>query len=157
MVIAAWIAVPTTVFAQEAPPASQEAGAPAADGRIIYSRDVSYGSAIGPRTPGREHFVSAGPTDLILASLTSGLEPISDDENANIASGPNAYLGSAGQNVSLSMRVITNMNSAGSATTNLGEIQSSAIGGAIGQVNGVLQGAMGEVRGVLGSVSGRGQ
>ena len=155
--IAACIAVPTTTFAQEAPPESPEAGSGAASGQIIYSRDVSYGSAIGPRAPGREHSVTAGPTDLIIASLASGLMPISDDENANIVSGPASYIGSLGQNVSLSMRTITNINNSGPGATNLGDVQSSAIGGVIGQVNGVMQNSMGNVRGVLGDLLGGGQ
>lgn len=120
-------------------------------GRIIYSRDVSFGSAIGPRTPGRVQTVNAGPTDLIIGSLAIGLKPIGDDESANIIAGANSQTALIGNQIGLGLGALADTTgSGGTATTNLGHIQSSATGGAIGQATGAIRGAMDTLRGTLG-------
>lgn len=120
-------------------------------GHIIYSRDVSYGSAIGPHAPGRVQTVNAGPTDLIIGSLAIGLKPIGDDESANIIAGANSQTALIGKQIGLGLGALANTTgSGGTATTNLGNIQSSATGGAIGQATGAIRGAMDTLRGTLG-------
>lgn len=151
----------------QAPAAAQQAGdgsagvaatkssvAPA--GHIIYSRDVSYGSAIGPRTPGRVHTVNAGPTDLILGSLAIGLKPIGDDESANILAGTNSQTALIGDQIGLGLGAISSMTGSRAGASNIGAIQSTATGGAIGQASGAIGNAMGTVRGILGNLPGGG-
>ncbi len=150
---AATAGIQSPAFAQQsgqdsAGPAATSSQAP--DGHIIFSRDVSYGSAIGPRTPGRVNTVNAGPTDLILGSLAIGLEPIGDDENANISAGTNSQIALIDDRIGLGTAALSSMSGSGAATTNIGDIQSSATGGAIGQATGAIRDAMGSLRSVLG-------
>lgn len=145
----------------QAPAAAQQTGQDSAgsavsssqtpDGHIIFSRDVSYGSAIGPRTPGRANTVNAGPTDLILGSLATGLQPIGDDETANITAGTNSQITLIGDRIGLGMSALSSMSGSGAAPTNIGDIQNSATGGAIGQATGAIRDAMGSLRSVLGN------
>ncbi len=151
-------------WAFQAPAAAQQTGqdspgtpadsSQAPGGHIIFARDVSFGSAIGPRTPGRVHTVNAGPTDLILASLTSGLEAIGDDESANIIAGTDAQTSLLGGQIGLGLDGLPNMAGSGPAAANIGDIQSTATGRAIGQATGAIGNAMGTVRGVLGNLPG---
>ena len=134
------------------PVATNSSQAPA--GHIIYSRDVSYGSAIGPRTPGRVHTVNAGPTDLILSTLAAGLEPIGDDESASIIAGTNSQTALIGDQVGLGLGAISSMTGAGGSASKLGDIQSTATGGAMSQATGAIGNAMGTVRGILGNLPG---
>lgn len=144
--VAASAAVQAPALAQDA---ASNAARPA-EGQVIYSRDVPYGSAIGPRTPGREHTVVTGPTNLILHSLATGLEPISDDENAGISANTNSQMGLIGTNVALGMGALSSMGSSSSSASEIGTSQISATGGAIGQATNALQNALGSLRGVLG-------
>ena len=117
------------------------------DGHVIYSRDVPYGTAMGPRTPGREHSVNTGPTDLILGTIATGLQPMADDENAGVVASTNFQFG-------LIERPFANgVNSTSGkvgSSPNIGGAQSAATGKAIGQVNGAFQNAMNSLRGALG-------
>lgn len=135
-------------------PAAPADSSQAPGGHIIFARDVSFGSAIGPRTSGRIHTVNAGPTDLILASLTSGLKAIGDDESANIIAGSDAQTSLLGSQIGLGLDGLPNMAGSGPAASNIGDIQSTAAGRAIGQATGAIGNAMGTVRGVLGNLPG---
>ncbi len=150
--VVASTAIQTPALAQDAASTSSTTSnaAKPVEGRIIYGRDVPYGSAIGPRTPGQEQTVVTGPTSLILDSLAAGLEPISDDENADIAANTNSQMGLIGSNVTLGMSALSSMSGSGSNASEIGNVQSSAMGGAIGQATGALQNALGSLRGVLG-------
>lgn len=121
------------------------------DGHIVYSRDVPYGSAIGPRTPGQPHTVNAGPTALILDSLAAGLEPIGDDENASIVAGTSLQTGQVGAHVAQGMSALSSMTGADGSASSLGDIQNSATGSAISRATGAIGSAMGSLRGVLGN------
>lgn len=155
------VAIQTPAIAQEAaadlstqaaptPAASARAAPTQTDGRFIYSRDVPYGSAIGPRTPGQEHSVVTGPTNLLLSTMATGLRPLGDHENASIVAGSNSQVGLIGNRFALGMGALSSVTNSGSATSNNGSIQGSATGGAIGRATGVIRGAMGTLRGVLG-------
>jgi hypothetical protein len=133
---------PSPVFGQDTEPNSWKV-----DGRVIYSRDVPYGSAIGPRTPSREHSVNAGPTDLILKTIATGLEPMADDENAGVVAGTNSQFESIDQHIALGMSVLTEKNG---SRTHIGGVQNSATGKAIGQATGAIQSAMDSMRSALG-------
>lgn len=122
----------------------------AAPGHIIYSRDVPYGSAIGPRTPGHAHTVNAGPTNLILDSIGTGLRPIGDDENASIVAGTNLFVGQTGGRITQGMSALSSMTGAGGSASNVSDVSTSATGGAISRATGAIGGAMGNLRGVLG-------
>jgi len=145
----------------QAPAAAQQTGqngagagtasSPAPGGHIIYSREVTFGSVTGTRTPGRANTVNAGPTDLILGSLAAGLEPIGDDETANINADTDSQIALIGDRIGLGMSALSSMSGSGAAATNIGGIQNSATGGAIGQATGAIRDAMGSLRGVLGN------
>ena len=150
--VAASTAIQTPALAQAAAsntPTTSSAAKPV-EGRIIYGRDVSYGSAIGPRTPGRAQTVVTGPTNLILDSLAAGLVPTSDDENAGITANTNSHAQLISSNIMLGMGALSSMSGSGSNGSEIGNIQSSATGGAIGQATGALRNALGSLRGVLG-------
>lgn len=145
MIASVCVAAPAPAFAQAQPPdaASQ------AEGHIIYSRHVAYGSAIGPRTPGQAQSVNAGPTVLIVSSLATGLEPISDDESAGILAGTNAQVGSIGGQIAFGMGALVGLTGANGSPDNIGNVQNAATGGAINQATGAINGAMGTLRGAL--------
>lgn len=162
------IALPQASLAQEvtSAPASPQSGsdAPGSDasgsdaptsnanaaGSVIYSRDVSYGSAIGYRTPGRAHSVETGPSALILSSLAAGLEPISDTESAGIIARSSREIGLIGSQVSLGVGSLADMTGADTSTQSIGSVQGSVVNGAVGQATGAIRNALGSVRGVLG-------
>lgn len=139
---AAIAATPSPLFGQESELTSWEV-----DGRVIYSRDVPYGSAIGPRTPSREHSVNAGSTDLILKTVATGLEPLADDENAGVVAGTNSQFGLIDRHVALGMSVLTEKSG---SRTHIGGVQGSATGKAVGQATGAIQNAMDSMRSALG-------
>ncbi len=149
--IMAGIAVPHSASAQEttATPAKTVSES-RADRRFTYSRDVSYGHAIGPRTPGRTHSVETGPTELILSALTNGLQPISDTESASIVAGSSRQIGLIGSDVSLGLNALTGAPGTDSSTAALGNMQGSVVNGAVGQATGAIRDALGSVRGILG-------
>lgn len=140
--VAVIVAAPSPLFGQESDPVSWEV-----DGRVIYSRDVPYGSAIGPRTPSREHSVNTGPTDLILGTIATGLKPMADDENAGVVAGTNSQFGSIDGHIALGMSVLTEKSG---SRTHIGGVQSSATGKTIGQATGAIQSAMDSMRSALG-------
>lgn len=140
---------PPPAFAQSGP----EATTPPPEGKIIYARDVPYGSAIGPRTPAREHTVTTGPTELILSSMTAGLEPIGDDENAAVIANTNAQTAQVGDQIALGTSALSSMAGSGNSAASVGDIQSSAVGGAVGQATGAIGNAMGTLRSVLGGLN----
>ena len=146
--IVAALAVPHSALAQEATatPASETRAA----GQFIYSRDVSYGHAIGFRTPGRDHSVEPGPTQLILSTLTTGLQPISDTESADIVAGSSRDVGLIGSHVSLGVDALTGGSGTNSSAASLGNMQGSIVNGAVGQASGAIRDALGSVRGILG-------
>lgn len=135
-------AVSSPSFGNEAEPDS-----PTVEGRVIYSRDVPYGAAIGPRTPAREHSVNTGPTDLILQTVATGLQPMADDENAGVVAGTNSQFGSIDQHIALGMGVLTEKSG---SRTHIGGAQGTATGKTIGQATGAIQNAMNSIRSVLG-------
>jgi len=117
------------------------------DGHVIYSRDVPYGTAMGPRTPGREHSVNTGPTDLMLDTIATGLQPMADDENAGVVASTNFQFGI------IDRHIANGLNSTSGrvgSSPNIGGAQSAAAGKAIGQVNGAFQNAMNSLRTALG-------
>ena len=134
-------------LAQDAPVNSDPQTA--APGHIIYSRDVPYGSAIGPRTPGHAHTVNAGPTTLILDSIGTGLQPIGDDENASIVAGTNFYVGQTGGQVAQGMSALASMTGAGGSASTVSDVHTSSTGGAINRATGAIGSAMGNLNGVL--------
>ncbi len=146
--ILAGIVLPHSASAQEATakPASETQAA----GRFIYSRDVSYGHAIGPRTPGRKHSVETGPTKTILSALTTGLQPISDTESASIVADSSREVGLIGSHVSLGVNVLTGGAGTDSSATAHGNMQGSIVNGAVSQGTGAIRDALGSVRGILG-------
>ena len=146
--IVAGIAVPPSALAQEA--TAKTASETRADRRFTYSRDVSYGHAIGPRTPGRTHSVETGPTELILSTLKTGLQPISDTESASIVAGISREAGLIGSHVSLGLDAITGASGTDSSAAALGNMQGSIVNGAVGQATGAIRDALGSVRGILG-------
>ncbi|GAA4644433.1 hypothetical protein GCM10023115_23930 [Pontixanthobacter gangjinensis] len=152
------IGLPQASQAQEvtsAPTASKSStDAPTANtnaaGSVIYSRDVSYGSAVDYRTPGREHSVETGPSALILSSLAAGLDPISDTESSGIIARSSREVGLIGSQVSLGVGGFADMSGADSSTQSIGSVQGSVVNGAVGQATGAIHNALGNVRGVLG-------
>ena len=146
--IVAGIAVPPSALAQEA--TAKTASETRADRRFTYSRDVSYGHAIGPRTPGRTHSVETGPTETILSTLKTGLQPISDTESASIVAGISREAGLIGSHVSLGLDAITGASGTDSSAAALGNMQGSIVNGAVGQATGAIRDALGSVRGILG-------
>ncbi len=143
------VALPHSASAQEATvkPASETQ---AADRRFTYSRDVSYGHAIGPRTPGRTHSVETGPTETILSALTTGLQPISDTESASIVADSSRQIGLIGSHVSLGLDALTGAPGNNSSPAALGNMQGSVVNDAVGQGTGAIRDALGSVRGILG-------
>ena len=152
--IMAGIAVPHSAFSQEVtakPPSKTGAVSETrADRRLTYSRDVSYGHAIGPRTPGRTHSVETGPTETILSALTTGLQPISDTESASIVADSSRQTGLIGSHVSLGLDALTGAPGNNSSPAALGNMQGSVVNGAVGQGTGAIRDALGSVRGILG-------
>lgn len=144
--VAAILAIQAPAYAQNGAAAS----APQPEGIIIYSRDVSTRSAIGPEVAGRPHSVVTGPTNLILSSIAAGLVPIDDDETAGITAGTNPQGSMVGDHVAIGLGALSHSGAQGDAASNLGDIQSTATGGAISQASGAISNAMGVLRGVLG-------
>lgn len=136
------VAASNPVFGQESKSGSSEV-----DGRVIYARDVPYGSAIGPRTPARDHSVNAGPTDLILKTVATGLEPMADNENAGIVAGTNSRFYAMDPHIALGVSVLTEKSG---SPSHIGGVQSSAMGKAVGQATGTIQSAMDSMRSALG-------
>lgn len=126
------------------------------EGRIIYSRTVAYGSAIGPRIPGPAQTVVTGPTGLILDSLGAGLETLGDDENAGIVgTSGSAALGTAG-NTTASLAIVAGTIRAasdiatGTQTTAITNLSGATVNGAVGLATGALSSAMGALRNATG-------
>lgn len=141
------IALPVTVFAQDAQP---EPTASIEEGRFIYSRGVPYGSAIGPRTPYREHSVVTGPTNIILSAMANGLTPLGDDENAGVVAGTNSPAEMIEGHLMLSLGGGIDGTASTPLASDNGNIQGSATGAALGHLGGTIQNAMGTLRSVLG-------
>ena len=144
--VAAGTALPAPVFAQQSATNAPDAN----EGQVIYSRNVPYGTAIGPRTPGQANTVVTGPTSLILHSVATGLEPITDDENAGIAAATSSQASLIGSHVMNGMSALSNVGSSGAAST-ITAGQGSATSGAISQATGALSAAINSLRGVLGT------
>ena len=119
------------------------------EGRIIYSRTVAYGSAIGPRFPGPAQSVVTGPTGLILDSLGAGLETLGDDESAGIVGTSNSAVLSALNNPAAGMTgangtVRTGSDIAtGTQTTVISNLPGATVNSAVGQGLGGLSSALG--------------
>ena len=88
------------------------------------------------------------------ASEESWLEPIGDDESASIIAGTNSQTALIGDQVGLGLGAISSMTGAGGSASKLGDIQSTATGGAMSQATGAIGNAMGTVRGILGNLPG---
>lgn len=152
----------TMALAQDAAPdPATHADGATPEGHIIYSRDVAYGSAIGPRAPGHAHTVNAGPTALILDSLATGLKPIGDDENASIVASTLLQSARNGGHATEGMSALSSMTGAGGSASSVSDIQSTATGGAMNRASGAIGGTLGSLRSVLGdsltAASGGGQ
>lgn len=144
-------ALPHPAIAQEAsasPPAVATAGA--GEGEIIYSREVSNRTVGMNYTPGRTQTVVAGPTNLILGSVATGLRPISDGENAAISAAISTPVSTVQSSIALGLAAIPSAKSTGLGNVNIGSVQGSVIDGAIGQATGALGSAMGSLRSALG-------
>lgn len=126
---------------------AQEVKTEALPGEIILSRQVEYRAIGSPNTPGAISTIDAGPDELILSSIGSGLSPITDGEAAEIASGPQAG-GIINRTLTTGLAVLDDTHSAGSF--NPSETAGSSIGGTITEALGAIPSAMSALNGVLG-------
>lgn len=138
--------LPSTSFSQEIDDHPEDQ----IEGRVIYSRDVPYGSAIGPRTPSATDSVVTGPTNLLLRAIATGLEPLGDKDNASVVANAMVQTRVLGNNSLIGLEMLNGQNGISTSLSQNGTSQASIVGNSVGQATGAMRDAMSSLRNALG-------
>lgn len=120
-------------------------------GKIVFSRDVPYGTATRRFSQGEASTVAPDQTELIISTLVTGLQPLTDAEQAGVTAPLNRGLALARQATELGVSHLT--NTGGSTDFTRSENGASSTGNIISRGLSVLPSALG----VIARTSGNGQ
>lgn len=139
--------IPSAARASSAPPTPQSSlDVP---GSIVISREVYYRSAVNPSVPAPAVRVTTSPRDVVIATASLGLPPLTEDEAASLS----APIRLAGQTARQNGALVSDQLALAQSGTNLTPGQlggQSGSSGTIGQAMSALPAALGSLRSVLG-------